>query len=278
MSDYEFPAPGLYPDMAEEEYFSLLAFSNSGAKDLLRSMAHYHHARTKGFKQTDAMLVGKMVHTLVLEPELYAARYLIVPDCRRGTKQWEGYVAEAGSREVIKQPMADEVDAIANAVARHPAAKLILQNFESEQSLIFEQHGVPCKARIDIPQEGYLADLKKVADASPSGFSKAVGNFGYHRQSAHYESAFNIVTGVEPEGMLFVCVESEAPYAVGIYEVDREDVNQGAAELAEAAKVFKRYIDGGAGDNPEIHHGYGKMVQAVSLPRWAKRQEEMIHG
>ena len=268
-------APGMYPDMGESEYFALHAFSNSAASRLLMSEAHYHHYRLHGIEQTPAMLLGKLVHTLVLEPELANVRYAIKPDCDRRTKDgkaaYEAFLAEKGSRDEVSANDVGQARSIAAAVAAHPAASIILKGLETEVSILWQQHGIPCKARIDLPRTALLADLKTTNDASKSAFARSCATLGYHRQAAHYLDGYEAVTGDKPAGMLFVVVEKEPPYAVGVYELD--DIELGRAQIARAAKRWHEYWDA-PDDDRRIVNGYSPLVERIALPQWIHYQEQ----
>ena len=74
------PEPGIYADTPDEVYFGWDAVNNSSLSPALRSMAHYRAALETKRPPTAAMEFGRFVHTVVLEPELLAARYVVTPD------------------------------------------------------------------------------------------------------------------------------------------------------------------------------------------------------
>jgi hypothetical protein len=110
---------------------------------------------------------------------------------------------------------------MAESVLAHDEARQILESLAGREVSIFaEIDGVAMRARFDLWDATKAADLKSAADASPKGFNKAVGRYGYHIQDRWYSEAHTAVTGTELETFKFIVVESTAPYLVGVYDLD----------------------------------------------------------
>lgn len=96
--------------------------------------------------------------------------------------------------KILKPADYDTVCSMRDSVMRHSIAGKLLEGVETEVAAIWtdEATGISCKAKIDgLPgDDDCLIDLKSTLDASPLAFSKAIANFSYHRQAAHYLSPF----------------------------------------------------------------------------------------
>ncbi|MBK7542908.1 MAG: PD-(D/E)XK nuclease-like domain-containing protein [Candidatus Competibacteraceae bacterium] len=61
-------------------------------------------------------------------------------------------------------------------------------------------------------------DIKTTKDASPAGFAKAVANYRYHVQQAHYLAGCAAL-GLPASDFVFVAVEKAEPYPVACYQL-----------------------------------------------------------
>lgn len=264
--------------MSNEDYHALPAISSSAIIKVLRSPLHYfaeYVTREVERTETPSMRFGTAVHTAVLEPETWEERYIVAPDVDRRTKAgkeaWAAFVEEAGSREVITSEEAAKAHAMAAVVLEHPAAGPLLRGDfvepEREASYFWRDPdtGLECRCRPDSFDGEVIVDLKTTTDASPSGFAKSVANYGYHVQAAWYRRGVAAVTGRMPRHVI-VAVETSAPYAVAVYELD-------ALALEEGDRLCQRAITTiaecqRAGRWP----GYGDEIQRLGLPRWAVKE------
>lgn len=276
--------------LSNEAYHAHPSISSSAINTALRSPLHYHAqyvARAVERTESASMRLGTMVHTAVLEPDEWSARYIVAPDVDRRTKAgkeaWAQFLAEAKGYEVITNEEAAKAHAMAAVVLEHPAAGPLLRGDfvepEREASYFWRdaETGLECRCRPDSFDGEIIVDLKTTKDASPSffwrddegrlherhgGFARSVANYGYHVQAAWYRRGVEAVTGRMPRHVI-VAVETTAPYAVAVYELD-------ALALEEGERLCQRAITTIAecqrvGRWP----GYGDEIQRLGLPRWA---------
>lgn len=111
---------GIY-QMSNAEYHSHKEAQSKGMlEQMLKSPAHYQFYLNKQQKQTPALIMGSLIHTLVLEPHLFATEYVFteaVPDdewvqaiihgcyvfdgsCRRG-KAWDAFKLENSDKPIL---------------------------------------------------------------------------------------------------------------------------------------------------------------------------------
>ena len=115
--------------MDDREYHALPRLSASGAKTLLKSPARYHHERQHPARPTAAMEFGTMFHALVLEPAVFANRYVIGLQVDRrtnaGKAAWEQWQADNQGKHAVSPEEWDRVHAMARAVERSGAGDLM---------------------------------------------------------------------------------------------------------------------------------------------------------
>ncbi len=61
--------------------------SFSSIKQFIRSPQHYIQYLTQERKQTDAMLLGSVVHNLILQPEKFNDNFAVEPEFNKRTNQ-----------------------------------------------------------------------------------------------------------------------------------------------------------------------------------------------
>ena len=151
--------------MSHEEYNNIVALNYSGAKMLLRSPLHYKASLTEEKKDSPALLMGRLVHLMALQPEVYADRVVISPTVDRRTKDgkavWEAFQALVKEgQECVSADVQDEVTRIANA-ARNALEDLKLTDWQTEKSIV-----VNLKSCVSIMT--LEASMPRKADATPT--------------------------------------------------------------------------------------------------------------
>ncbi len=266
-------APGVYDDLPMEQYHSMRALSSSGLKKLLRSPAHYLLERTKKSEPTDSMRFGTAVHTLLLEPER-ADELVEMPEFNARTKDGRAerdvWLESHAGKQAFDAKTLARIRAAAAAVRAHPGASMLLSGGVAERSILWrdEREGIECRARFDFHREdGGIVDVKTTADASPAGFMRTIGAFGYHQSAAHYWLGHEHVFHKSPAFWAFVVVESEPPHGVATYVLDAASIRAGMDDCARAYKAFR--ICNETGHWP----AYPETIEPISAPRWALRKE-----
>jgi exodeoxyribonuclease VIII len=279
---------GLYVDEPEEVYHQtrLGVVSCSGLKALLRSPAHYRawaEADQAG-PTTDAKTFGKALHCAILEPEKFARVYAVLPAdaprrpsiTQRNAKnpsddtliaiQWWDRWERAGKIALGPDTM-QRIRGMQESVLSHPWASLMLKGGASEvvARWIDPETGRECKLRADYFRDGghpIAFDLKACVDASFKGFGRAVQNYDYHLQDAHYSKGFEVI-GKRLEEFVFIAIENEAPFVCQPYFCGIEERACGEMLRARGTRILKKCMD--AGRFP----GYSDDIEQITLPPWA---------
>lgn len=258
-------------DLPAAEYHARPGISKHGLDEIHRCPALYQYKKTNPPDPTPAMRWGTLVHSIVLEPEKFAASIAVAPDINRrtnaGKAEWDAFVVANEGKDVVTVEEMSELLQIAAAVQMHPAAKRALDGngHRIEHSLFWEAQDIACRARPDlIHRAGVIVDLKTTEDASPGAFARSVANFRYHVQAAFYLDGLRAIEGPDAaKGFAFIAVEKKAPYLVAVYEATPEMI--AAGRLAYEADLV-RYAECVATDT---WPGYSEKVLPLDLPKWA---------
>jgi hypothetical protein len=239
------PKPGIYEGIEPEEYFSWEAVSNSRLSLLKRSPMHFQHGFTE---PTEAMRLGTLVHTGVLEPLAIAQRYVFMPNYADHPENVTGTGERSFSsatkfvksmqesfrklhfdKDIVTKEQYDQMVGMATALAACPPAKELLRDGKAELSLVWEDRsGLLCKCRIDWLKPGIMADLKTCVDASE--FERSIARYGYHRQMAFYQRGAQTL-GIDNAHPWVVAVEKSAPYGVRCAPMAEEALVVGRKEI-----------------------------------------------
>lgn len=282
------------PNLSNEDYHALPHVSPSRLKLLARSPLHYFDKYLAADREkpepTAAMQGGTATHTAVLEPELFEATVAKLPTdaprrptqlqleepAKTGTAKYRDYIDalerkqywdefdKINAGKIILPPTDfDNVQSMADAVRKHPAAKFLLDlPGRREASYTWTgEHGVQCKTRPDwhsLSHE-YVIDLKTTKDASRNEFARSIAGYDYHLQAAWNLSALSA------SKFLTIAVENTRPFAVAVYPASEELIAAGHRRVNSAMALL---ADCMAKNN---WPGYGDMIQdPIDLPTWCK--------
>lgn len=261
----------LIRNLPASEYHQIKALSASTAKQLLKSPAHYLASLASPKEPTAAMRLGTLCHTLVFEPDNFAKEFAIMPKVDKRTKFGKeaaaAFEADNEGKIILDEYQYEKARAIADSALAHPLVTEYMTGGDAEVTMLWEQYAIPCKARVDYLCGDVIFDLKTCQDASPEGFARQIGAFQYHLQAAHYASGYQAITGKPLDRFVFIAVESEPPYATGVYVINSTGLQSGRGFMAKAAKAFKQ-----AQEPEKVKATYSPDLVELNLPNWALMQ------
>jgi hypothetical protein len=291
--------PGIYPGTSMAEYLALNAVSASSLEVFRRSPEHYRTRTEKA--PTAAMLLGSAVHMGLLEPDLFAATYVVADPCgrelasgaRKGQPCGNPGKYRRGSLWLCGQHAPDEhdtppdvvahderaaMDGMIAAIHAHPRASTLFRGTGGvEVTVVWEdpETGLLCKARPDrlIRRAGMLVELKTTGDASHRAFAAHAARLGYHLGAAHYRRGLRVLhkAGVMDYAVTasaIVAVESDAPHVVGCYLIDERDIERAEVDVVRSLHHMAACRD--ANEWP----GYGPEFRTLRFPGWAFDTED----
>lgn len=268
------------------------AISSSGLKLLAKSPKHFWAKYLDPDRQekepTEAMLLGSVVHSIVLELEKFECDFAVMPQgidkrTKEGKRLWEEWQEANSGKTVVKQESVDIAKNIAKAIMQHPAAGIINAGIGLPEHTIFWEENticesgivpVKCKARLDYcvePNEsaglpnGIIIDLKTTADCGED-FARSAYNLGYHIQAAFYAKAMSEAYGVPflEIPFVFLAAEKESPFAVVAYKASEDFMRAG---WYECSRLLSSYAQCKVTNSWPC---YPETIQELNLPKWAK--------
>lgn len=268
--------------MSEADYHSRSELSSTGARLLLESPAKFKHRQDHPQGGKRAFDVGSAAHAKILgvgDDVIEYPEEHLTPSGNVSTKAATVNWADARRSEgLIPVSPADiaEVHAMAESVLAHPSARALLEmEGQREVSVVTEVDGVPTRARFDALTQGSKVigvDLKTTRKtAEHRGFARAAVDLGYHVQEAWYTDAM-AAEGVELDGFTFIVVEKEAPFLVGVNQLDVVFRQMGVAAAREARKRYRECMESG------VWPGYSEKIELASPPAWAAMLNEELYG
>lgn len=249
-------------DIPEADYFASPRLSQSQAKTLLANPARYRWELTAPREDRPAFDVGHAAHTLILGTGAPIAT--IDVDARRG-KAWTEAADEARADGYVPltRKEFEAVHAMRDAVYAHPGARALLElDGEAEKTVLWDDEGVACRARLDRLSPGLILDVKTAADASPEAFSRSAANYGYDIQRAAYTRAVEAATG-DALPFVFLVVEKAPPHFVALYTLPVEATERGERRWLDALDLYKQCT------TTDTWPAFGDDVQTLPWPRWA---------
>lgn len=261
--------------------------SKSALDQVNDSLEKYRYWQDHPENPTAAMIEGSAFHCAVLEPDLFASRYAIVPDfgdMRSSTNRAkrDGWIEDhvLGSGLIaLKLQQVELIRAMAHAVRNHADVRLLLRNATTEVSVAWtwmddagdaDEEGIPMKSRADgttMDFGGVAFDLKRALSASRDGFLKAMLARRYHVQDAIYTRGLR-AGAIPVKNFVFIACEPEPPYAVGIWQAPQPMRLVGEDTARRDLKRLQRARATG------YFPGYTQGVQELEAPGWFMARAE----
>jgi len=272
--------PGVYENLDETVYHADPvpdgSLSSTGARALLPpgTPAKFRHDRGKSIHKKE-FDYGSAAHKLVLGtgPEIAV---IDADDWRGKQAKDERSAAYADGAIPMLVDEYENVLAMATMIRRHPiAGPLFDRTGKGELSLFWTDAdtGVWCRGRLDwLPdrtsgQRLIAVEYKTCRSAAPDAISRAIADFGYHQQAAHYLAGIRALGLDETPAFVHVFQEKTPPFLVHVVEIDAYALSIGAAKNRRALQIYRECTD--TGQWP----GYGDLVTSISMPAWAENRE-----
>lgn len=272
------PELGLHDDIAENDYFASPGISKHGLDLINQSGAHY---KEKKIEETKALIYGGAFHMMVLEPDKFDSRYVVndMFDSFRSNdaKAWRQAENDAG-RRVISIKEHNHMIAMHKTIRDHEYASILLdsESGKAEASAYWIDkdksiwNGLDptyrlCRCRPDFINEAHsvVIDLKTTICAGYSLFGKQCANFRYHVQASFYLDGLRNI-GVKVKKFIFVAIEKEPPYSIGIYYLDVRAMQLGRQIYQQDMLKYHDFMD------KEEWPSYEPHVRTLELPKYAE--------
>lgn len=245
--------------------------SVSGLKQILRSPAHFQ-AYLQGIthKETPAKFMGTAIHSRLLEPEVYAAEYVVAPVTDKRTKEWKEFELANANKRILTPDQMACIEGVAHSVSMHASATTLLRAGRVEHSIIWQdkETGIGQKIRPDCLcidfDIGICLDVKKTVDASPPAFTRACVTYDYDLQAAVYLEGLREVFQRDFD-FVFLAVEEDAPHGCALYGAPSEMLERGERRYRHAMNLLKSCRESGEWPSYQPAGDYA----LLEWPRWA---------
>lgn len=237
--------------------------SSSRMKHMLVSPAVYQLKLQRPMQETDALRVGRMLHTQVLEPHLVDSEFVVWSEGRRQGNEWAQFAMNNADKTIITEPQLACVQGMAASLLQltdFPLAAWLagvkgltpgadIAPAIKEQSLFWidEDTGLQCKARPDAMTLGMPAlvgDVKSARSAGVDDFVSDIFRFRYDMQAAHYLAGVKAVYGIDAP-FAFFAVEKEEPYVTRTYLMTPDALAHGERHRRYCLRMIRRCLDSG---------------------------------
>ncbi len=261
VEERKLPELGVHEDMPDTDYFKAPGINKHSLDLIAESPARYWFEKLNPRPTTPAMILGRALHCLVLEPDLFPARF--IQDKYEGSqakdaKLWraeqiaQGLTPLSTKRDPDKGAWGasdwDEIHLMADSIRANPIASALLEGARTELTMFWQDtnargDGDPtwrlCKGRADFYNEahGLMGDIKTAADASFSGFARAVHDYRYEVQAAWYSDGAKLCD-LRVDGFVFVVVEKTPPYLTACYTLPPDWLHQGRVKYRRDLETF----------------------------------------
>ncbi|SBW12661.1 conserved hypothetical protein [uncultured Alphaproteobacteria bacterium] len=281
--------PGIYDiplDVYHADPCPTPSLSASGAKIILDECpAKFWHQNPRlnpaaEREETKALSVGQAAHTLILQgDDAFAGMIAVMPaDLDLRSSAGKAFAAEAkeAGKTLIRAKEFEEIQAMRDAAMRCDWVRLAFASGAPERSLFWQdaETGVWLRCRPDYLPDAlrFVPDFKTARSCAPADFERAVIDYGYHIQAAHYLNGIEAVTGERPESFFFVVQEKAAPYLVSVCTLDDDALHWGQQLIRRAIRTFADCL------SRDRWPGYDRNVSMIGLPKWATSRYEAMEA
>ncbi len=258
--------PLFLTDLSHELYHAdKTRMSSTAVRKLLRSPRNFLNSWFDIEKDIDDdedhFRIGRAAHMMLLEPDLFRKRHVVMPLFEGLTKEGKMSAQSKDAKDkraawiaqqefgslIVTQPELDMLIGMIEAVLEHPVANGMLSKGKPECSVHWTDPatGVMCKARPDFILEEangdiHLVDFKTTRDIRPGIFAYDIERYGYHTQLAFYHDGIVAALGKQPQSITLVVVEKNAPYEAAVYPLHDDWFEEGQRQYRHALQLYKK--------------------------------------
>lgn len=220
-------------------------------------------------EEEDKFSIGTCAHALLLQGDDIAV-VVDAPDWRTKTAQEERDTARATGRVPLLAGQWERVQAMVKSareqLVSHEAAPPLFTEGAAEQTLVWDDGGVLCRARLDWLRDDHatIDDYKSTsASADPAKWVRTAYGFGADVQVAMYLRGAEAILGVRPE-FRYVVQETYPPYALSVVNLAPSALAIADDKVTHALATWKRCLE--ADEWP----AYGSRVASLEIPTFAE--------
>lgn len=217
--------------------------------------------------------LGNVAHLLILEGTSERVRVIEADSWRKKETQEQRDEARAEGFIPLLEKDYERVDAAVSAIRTQLMARSdsppLFSAGKPEQTLVWEERGVWCRARLDWLHDDHSAidDLKTTTrSANPIAWAnRTAWSIGSDIQVAFYLRGMKHLTGKEPQ-FRYVLAETAPPFGISVVSLAPTALELGQAKVERALEKWRECLrtDNWPGYPPEIYY--------ADAPAWAELQ------
>lgn len=238
-------SPGIYQMPADQYHADPTptgSLSSSGAHTLAFECPAAFEWQRQNRVNKRVFDIGTASHLMVLEPDLFDSKVVIVRGITKDGKPSDGYQSQdakdqrdaayaAGLTPLLPKEV-DLVQAMRAALWSDPIGSRAFKAGHAEQSIFWQdqEFGNWCRTRPDwMPDHGsYVINWKTADSANPDDVAKAIFNLGYFQKSAWELDGIEAVTGARPAKYCLLVQSKRPPHLVVPVWLHADDLAWGA--------------------------------------------------
>lgn len=211
--------------------------------------------------------IGRAAHALFLEGDANVEVFTYDNWTTKAAKESRAEARAHGKTPMLGkdwdrvQELVFALEAGLNALTIDPP---LFAEGKPEQTLVWEDSGVTCRARLDWLRDDYttIDDLKTSHNANPANWTRrTLFDIGADLQTAFYRRGVKAITGVDPL-FRFVVVETKPPYELSVVSLDPATLALAEAKVDKALELWKTCLA------TDSWPGYPREVCYAGLPSW----------
>ena len=251
-----------------EEYTKVKAVNISSLLELDKSVLDYKHAiAQQRKKERKELLLGRSIHCLTFEPELFDSLYQINPYDSMKSNEAKEFEADANKRGITLLNKKDyqSTHVISETIRKHKQFRLLVSNGESEKTILKTASGLAVKGRLDYVNDEFIFDLKTTRNLE--SFRYDFFKYDYHVKMAWYQYLDLLDTGRKLKKVIVIAASKENPVDVVFYNVNQNILDFGAQKYERLILKLKELIELGS-----EYDGRSEEIIEMKEPEWMKNK------
>jgi exodeoxyribonuclease VIII len=282
-----------------QDYCELKRMNASTIVHGAKSMLHLKRAIDGGFpEETDAMRLGTGIHALLLEPDEFESRFVVMPAYEldadnlraakrkdepiesrktksKATNYYEAkvdkFIANNSDRTILTRKQYDQALHCIESISSRPYIVERLKECEREVTLLGSVANVPFKGRLDLlrTKRPLIIDLKTTANIDKHAFGRTFMNLQYDWKLAIYRELATQQLGKRPD-VAVITVEPSGDYDCAYVPVPEIVLDNAWSKVL---TTVGKYIQAkNKNEWPGVDGGKDRYELAV--PNWAMDDDE----
>ena len=239
-------------------YRAIDAVNWSTLRNIDVSGLRYKHFKEFPLADTPRLMLGRAVHTAVLEPDEFPTRYVVFNGATRRGKAWDEFKVANADKSILKADEYRTCLAVRDAVyANANAAALLTGTSEVTVEWTDEATGIKCKGRVDHVLTSSFSDVKTTGSVDAHAFTGLSAKMLYHAQVAFYARGLKCA-----ENPSVIAVEITPPHDVAVFQFTDDAMLAGDQKVTELLAKLATCLE------RDEWPGRYSDVQELGVPDW----------